>query len=230
MEDKHQTEDGTESNISSAAETNNESTISQQVTVVTTRADDNTIVYEAAIESTPLEKSKATANKITCISVIIVIMATILFIFSFPFSLFLILFCFNTKRSCLPFQSIRNSPWRLYITKRYLHYHLPHPPHRPYINILYCLKCVYEYRVPFEDIKSITLEQSSDRANTNIRLQSLENIIIELKPESSGVNVPIKTYFGLWAKQATVHTLLIYSVQDANTFIDKVNELINISR
>ena len=96
MEETHQTmEDGTGSNISSVVEANNGSDISQQVTVETSQADDNTIVYEAAIESTPLEKSKATANKITCLSVIIVIMTTILFIFSFPFSLFLILFCFQ---------------------------------------------------------------------------------------------------------------------------------------
>ena len=58
---------------------------------------DNEVVYEAELELTVLERSKNTTRKLKCIGILIVIMATILFIFSFPFSLFLVLFCFNTK-------------------------------------------------------------------------------------------------------------------------------------
>lgn len=192
--------------------------------------EDDILVYEAALEYTQLERSDATACKLTCIRIVIVIIASIVFIFSFPFSLFLILFVFDTKKSCLPFKSIRDSPWRLYLTRSMLHYHLPNPPHRPYINVFYCLMRVYKFTIPLEDISSIAVENFSinheyPSSNTDrIDSPKLENIILHLKRESPGIDAPVSDYLGLCSRCQTVHTLVIYSVKDASIFTEAVKE------
>lgn len=186
---------------------------------------DNVVLYEAALESTHLDNSRATAHKLKCLSFTVLLAAIILFIFSFPFSLFLILFCFNTKRSCLPFKAIRKSPWRLYLTQTALHYHLPNPPHRPYVNFIYCLKRAYKYMIPLSDIGSIAVQNAfTTAAPSGTSSSLLEDIIIKLKPGSPGVNVPVEHKMGLWAKRQMVHTLVIYSVKDASAFVDAVRE------
>ena len=199
-------------------------------------AGDTIVLYEAVLESTQLDKSRATAYKLKCLSITVLMAAIVLFIFSFPFSLFLILFCFNTKRSCLPFKAIRKSPWRLYLTQSALHYHLPKPPHRPYVNFIYCLKRAYKYMIPLSDIQSIAVQNAFNTAassgTTDATSYPLKDIIIKLKPGSPGVNIPVEHTFlsmGLWAKHQTVHTLVIHSVKDASTFVDAVRERINIT-
>jgi hypothetical protein len=192
---------------------------------------DNVVLCEAALESTHLDKSRATAYKLKCLSITVLTTAIILFIFSFPFSLFLIFFCFNTKRSCLPFRAIRKSPWRLYLTQSALHYHLPNPPHRPYVNFIYCLKRVHKYTIPLKDIKSIAVQNpfttEAPGKTTNSIAPPLEDIVIKLKLGSPGVNVPVERTLGLWSRRQTVHTLVIYSVKDASTFTDVVKQHID---
>lgn len=189
--------------------------------------DNDLILYEASLEYTELERSNATTTKLTCITGIIIILASVLFVFSFPFSLFLFLFCFETKRACLPCESIRHSPWKLYLTRHALHYHLPNPPQRPYINILYCLQRVYKYTIPYEDIKSISVENfsiSPANPSGNINTYKMENVIIELEPGSPGIRAPVKSIFGLCSRLQTVHTVVIYSVKDASAFMEAVRE------
>ena len=192
--------------------------------------DDNQVIYEAELELTSLEKSRATANKLNCISVLIVIMAAALFLLSFPFSLFLLLFCFDTRRSCLPCLYIQASPWRLFLTNRALHYHLPNPPHRPYVNVFYCLRRTSVFSVPLQDIHRVLVQSrpsETENLGDSIASSKLENILVELKPESAGVRVPVGTALGLWSKGITVHNLVIFSVKDATTFVDKVQHQLN---
>ena len=204
-----------------------ETSVSNKHTLRDSDSDDDRILFEAALEYTALEKSPKTANKLKCISITVFIMGAILFVFSFPFSLFLILFCFDTKRSCSPFQAICDSPWKLYLTRNALHYHLPNPPHRPYVNLFYCMKRAYEYTIPLKDIKNLAVESNSIDVQSQhgpIDPPKLENIIIDLKSTSLGVKVPVYDYMGVWSKCKTVHTLIIYSVKDATTFVDTVKE------
>lgn len=182
------------------------------------------ILYEAFLDYTELERSNTTACKLNCISVIIIILASVLFVFSFPFSLFLVLFWFNTKRACLPCQSIQHSPWKLYLTSRSLHYHLPNPPQRPYINIFYCLERAYKFTISFEDIRSISVESASIHPSSNTNTEKLENVIIELKPGSPGIRAPTKNIFGVWSRLETLHTMVIYSVKDASAFMEAVED------
>ena len=164
------TEQGSTHNDTATTEDNvnrSESSATLEETSQNDEEDCDLILYEAFLDYTELERSNTTACKLTCISVIIIILASILFVFSFPFSLFLVLFCFNTKRACLPCQSIRHSPWKLYLTSHSLHYHLPNPPQRPYFNIFYCLERVYKFTIPFEDIRSISVELASIQAVTS---------------------------------------------------------------
>ena len=192
--------------------------------------DDEKILYEAELDLTSLEKSQATAYKLNCISALIVAMAAVLFILSFPFSLFLILFCFDTKRSCLPFQSILDSPWRLFLTNKTLHCHLPTPPQRPYINAFYCLRRTSEFSIPLVHIKSVatlSVQPEGEDLGDSITNSKLENIVFELKPESPGVTVPVSGPLGLWSRKTTIHSLVIYSVKEAGTFIEKVQPCLN---
>ena len=192
--------------------------------------DDEKILYEAELDLTSLEKSQATAYKLNCISGLIVAMAAVLFILSFPFSLFLILFCFDTKRSCLPFRSILDSPWRLFLTNKTLHCHLPNPPQRPYINAFYCLRRTSEFSIPLVHIKSVatlSVQPEGEDLGDSITNSKLENIVIELKPESPGVTVPVSGPLGLWSRKTTIHSLVIYSVKEAGTFIEKVQPCLN---
>ena len=193
--------------------------------------DDNEVLYEAELELTALEKYGATAHKISAIVALITIMGVVLFILSFPFSLFLVLFCFDTKRSCLPCQSVRDSPWRLYLTRKSLHYHLPNPPHRPYINVLFCLKRTYHLSIPLQHIQSVAVkverpEGDGDRSDS-ITSSRLENILVELKADSPGVGVPVAANLGVWSRRLTVHTLVIYSVKDAGAFVERVQQCLN---
>lgn len=187
------------------------------------------VLYEAALEFTPLEMSKSTANKITVISAVVTTIALLLFILSFPFSLFLILFCFDTRRSCSPFKAVRNTPWRLYLTRDKIHYHLPKPSHRPYINLFYCIQRVYKMTIPIKDVLRVTVQSVSNERNgqgrgtSPIAAQNLENIVIELKSSSGGVRAPVRDYLGLLYRSETVYTLVIYSVRDAGTFAETVN-------
>ena len=89
------------------------------------------------------------------------------------------------------------------------------------------MKRAYEYRIPLEDIKSVKLQKTAGNNSNNLTVQGLENVIIELKPGASGVKVPVRSYFEIWTKRETVHTVIIYSVEDATAFIDQANELIS---
>ena len=187
------------------------------------------VLYEAALEFTSLERSKETAKKLTVISAVVTIIAIILFIFSFPLSLFLILFCFNTRRSCSPFKAVKDSPWRLYLTKNAILYHLPKPPHRPYINVFYCIHRVHKIAIPLKDIRQVSVQSVSNKHNGRERSASaiavqMENIVFELKSSSDGVRAPVRDYLGLLSKYETVYTLVIYSVRDASTFVGIVKE------
>ena len=202
----------------------------EELQSTTTDDDDETILYKAELELTPLEKSLATTYKLNCISVLIVAVAAVLFILSFPFSLFLILFCFDTKRSCLPCRSILESPWRLFLTNKTLHYHLPNPPQRPYINVLYCLRRTSEFSIPLVDIESVAMQSvqpEGEDLGDSITTSKLENVVIELKPESSGVKVSVSGSLGLRSRKITVHSLVIYSVKEAGTFIEKAQQCLN---
>ena len=192
--------------------------------------DDGEVVCEVELDLTPLEKSRATANKLNCISGVIVTVAAVLFIFSFPFSLILILFCFDTKRSCVPFLSIRKSPWRLFLTKKTLHYHLPNPPERPYINVFYCLQRVSVFLIPLKDIKSVSVQSEQPRNENigdSITSSRLQNIIIELKSESPGVRAPVGGVLGLCSREITVYSLVLYSVKDASDFVENIQQCLN---
>ena len=188
--------------------------------------DDYEVVYEAELEPTALERSKNTTRKLRCIGILIVIMATILFIFSFPFSLFLVLFCFNTKRSLLPCWSMFESPWRLYLTRRHLHYHLPNPPRRPYINAFYCLRRAHEFAIPLKYVQSVSV-QRREKETDSAEIFTMENIVIELKPECKGVEVPVASSIGLFSRRNPVHTLVIYSVKNAAEFLANVQHCLD---
>ena len=188
--------------------------------------DDYEVVYEAELEPTALERSKNTTRKLRCIGILIVVMATILFIFSFPFSLFLVLFCFNTKRSLLPCWSMFESPWRLYLTRRHLHYHLPNPPRRPYINAFYCLRRAHEFAIPLKYVQSVSV-QRREKESDSAEIFTLENIVIELKPECKGVEVPVASSIGLFSRINPVHTLVIYSVKNAAEFLANVQHCLD---
>ena len=192
---------------------------------------DGVVLYEAELELSALERSPATARKLTCTGVLVVTIAALLFVFSFPFSLFLVLFCFDTKRSVSPCTSIYGSPWRLYLTKKQLHYHLPIPPRRPYINVFYCLSRVYEISIPLRDIKLVSVqalppEKESQRAAIVAPTQG-NTILIELRDDSEGVKVPVGSSLGLWSRDAAVRTIAIYSVKDGAIFVQKAEELLN---
>ena len=196
-----------------------------------TNLDDGVVLYEAELELSALEQSPATARKLTCTGVLVVTIAALLFVFSFPFSLFLVLFCFDTKRSVSPCTSIYSSPWRLYLTKKQLHYHLPIPPRRPYINVFYCLSRVYEISIPLRDIKRVSVqalppEKESQRAAIVAPTQG-NTILIELRDDSEGVKVPVGSSLGLWSRDAAVRTIAIYSVKDGAIFVQKAEELLN---
>ena len=190
--------------------------------------DDDTILCEAAIEYTELERSGSTKRKLNCISIVTVIVAGILFAFSFPFSLFLVLFCFNTKRACQPFKYIQDSPWRLYLTPHALHYDLPNPPHRPYINLFYCLKRFYSYTIPLSDIANVSVgnrEETNKGRDDPLNNAVPQNIIVDLKSISPGVDAPVSVdWLGIWTRYENTHTLAIFSVRDAATFVETVKQ------
>ena len=91
--------------------------------------------------------------------------------------------------------------------------------------MLYCLKRVYEFTIPLKDIKRIdTLNAAIEQNSPTGSSPQLKNIIIEMEQETSGVNAPVETCFGLWSKYQIVHTLVIYSVKNASEFTEAVKE------
>lgn len=197
--------------------------------------DNEIVLYEAELEHTHIEQSKFTTCGLSCISIILVAMLGVLFVSSFPFSLFVVLFCMDTKKACQPFKYIRFNPWKLYLTQDSVRYHLPNPPHRPYINLIYWRRApYYVFTIPLEDIADLvveelgvdeegTLKRGTRLLETGITVDN-HSVVIELKPSAPSIDVPDYACFGFRPHFTSSHTLAIFSVRDAHTFVEKVKE------
>ena len=197
--------------------------------------DNEIVIYEAELEHTRIEQSKSTTCGLSCISVILVVMLGVLFVSSFPFSLFVVLFCMDTKKACQPFKYIRFNPWKLYLTQDSVRYHLPNPPHRPYINLIYWRRApYYVFTIPLDDIADMvveelgvdeegTLKRGTRLLETGITVDN-HSVVIELKPSAPSIDVPDYACFGFRPHFTPSHTLAIFSVRDAHTFVEKVKE------
>lgn len=193
------------------------------------------VIYEAELEQTHIERSKFTSCGLSCISVVLLIVLGVLFVSSFPFSLFVVLFCMDTKKACQPFKYITFNPWRLYLTRDCVCYHLPKPPHRPYINLLYWRRSPYHvFTIPLGDIADMVVEELGvDEEGTLKRGTKLletgitvdyQSVVIELKPSAPSIDVPDYACFGFRPHFKPSHTLAIFSVKDAHTFVEEVKE------